>query len=551
MPEPLRVLLLEDSPDDAEMLCRELARSGFDARCVRRETREGMQTALQESAWDIIFSDYRMPAFSAPAALQVLQASGLDIPFVVVSGTIGEESAAELIRLGAHDFLMKGSLGKLPATLTRVLREARARREQKLNEVRVRDSQALYHSLVENIPMHVFRKDREGRFTFANSQFCRSLGRPQEEILGKTDADFYPEALVQKYRGDDLRVMAARTLFQGVEEFRGPAGERRFVEVIKTPLCDGSDQVIGVQVILRDITDKINAEQEQARLEVKLRHGQKMEAIGQLAAGIAHEINTPNQYIGDNIHFLKDGFAQLAACLEEFKGVMTQAGEGALDPVLAKAALVRAGREDLDYLLTEIPRAVDQALEGVERVVRIVRAMKEFSHPASEEHGAIDLNHAIENTVLVSRNEWKYVADLETRLDPSLPPVPCFPGEINQVILNLVVNAAHAIADVVGESGQKGKIIVQTRALGQEVEIRVQDTGTGIPEDLRAKVFDPFFTTKPVGKGTGQGLAIAYSVVVEKHRGSITLESTVGEGTTFIVRLPSHAEKAALAGTNG
>ncbi|MGB0104699.1 MAG: ATP-binding protein, partial [Candidatus Sulfotelmatobacter sp.] len=191
------------------------------------------------------------------------------------------------------------------------------------------------------------------------------------------------------------------------------------------------------------------------------------------------------------------------------------------------------------YLLEEIPKAIEQTLEGVTRVSQLVSAMKEFSHPGTKEKTPLDLNHAIQSTITVARNEWKYVADVETEFDPSLPLVSCQPGEFNQVILNLIVNAAHAIAEVVGKNGsQKGKIKVQTRDCQEWVEIRIQDTGSGIPEKARARIFDPFFTTKKIGKGTGQGLAIARSVVVDKHDGSIHFETEEGKGTTFIIRLP-------------
>jgi len=175
----------------------------------------------------------------------------------------------------------------------------------------------------------------------------------------------------------------------------------------------------------------------------------------------------------------------------------------------------------------------------VERVAKIVRAMKEFSHPGPKEKTLTNINRAIENTITVARNEWKYVSEMILDLDPDLPLVPCHPNEFNQVILNLVINAAHAIADVVGKGAtNKGKITVSTRRKGDKVEISVKDTGTGIAPEIRSKIFDPFFTTKEVGKGTGQGLAIARSIVVDKHGGTINFETEVGKGTTFTIHLP-------------
>jgi len=243
--------------------------------------------------------------------------------------------------------------------------------------------------------------------------------------------------------------------------------------------------------------------------------------VGRLAAGIAHEINTPIQYVGDNLEFLGEA---IGVFRERIEG--GGSGGGVSD-------------DDVSFYLEESPKAISQAREGVARVAGIVRAMKAFSHPGSGEKTLGNLNQDLLNTITVSRNEWKYVADLKTELDDNLPPVPCYPGELNQVYLNLIVNAAHAIGDKVDrEKGEKGLITVATRLDGDWVEIRISDTGTGIPESVRERVFDPFFTTKEVGKGTGQGLAIARDVIVNKHGGTITFETEEGKGTTFIIRLP-------------
>ncbi|MBI3418229.1 MAG: hybrid sensor histidine kinase/response regulator [Verrucomicrobia bacterium] len=281
---------------------------------------------------------------------------------------------------------------------------------------------------------------------------------------------------------------------------------------------------------------------ERNKMEIQLRHAQKMESIGQLAAGIAHEINTPTQYIGDNTRFVQDAFGDITRLVTEYDKLFSAAEKGAVTPELIGAVKSAAAAADMAYLSVEIPKAIQQSLDGVSRVTHIVRAMKEFSHPGTTEKTAVDLAKAIQSTVTVASNEWKYVADVVTEFDPALPPVSCLPGEFNQVVLNLIVNASHAIADVVGDGGNgKGTIIVSTRHDGDWAEVRIRDTGTGIPEHARAKVFDPFFTTKGVGKGTGQGLAIAHNVVVEKHGGTIAFETETGKGTTFIIRLPLKA----------
>jgi signal transduction histidine kinase len=294
-----------------------------------------------------------------------------------------------------------------------------------------------------------------------------------------------------------------------------------------------------IQATVRDLTGRKLAEKQRADIEVQLRHAQKLESIGQLAAGIAHEINTPIQYIGDNIRFLQGAFQDVLQLLQHYDRLLEASRNGPVPDSLVAATETARQNADLQFLVSEIPKAIGQSLGGVDRVAKIVRAMKDFSHPGALEKTPTDLNRVIESTITVARNEWKYVADCRTDFDPNLPMIPCLPDEFNQVILNLIINAAHAIADVVGEGGNgMGTITVSTRRLDSQVEVRIQDTGTGIPEKARNKIFDPFFTTKAVGKGTGQGLSIARSVVVDKHGGTIDFETQTGKGTTFIIRLP-------------
>ena len=316
-------------------------------------------------------------------------------------------------------------------------------------------------------------------------------------------------------------------------------GETRLLGLTIKPVQMSNEALTKVLVIGSDITAR-------SALEEQLRQAQKLESVGQLAAGIAHEINTPTQYIGDNVRFLKDAFQELKTLLANYENLSAAASSGSLSGEMCREVAAAAKGVDAAYLLEEIPKAIDQTLEGVSRVSKLVAAMKEFSHPGTKEKTPLDLNHAIESTITVARHEWKYVAEVETDFDPSLSVISCHPGEFNQVILNLIVNAAHAISDVVGKDGSgKGKIKVQTQNCEDWVEIRVQDTGSGIPEKVRPRIFDPFFTTKEIGKGTGQGLAIARSVVVDKHHGTIHFETEEGKGTTFVIRLPKDGTELA------
>ena len=302
--------------------------------------------------------------------------------------------------------------------------------------------------------------------------------------------------------------------------------------------------------LAHEIQERVRADQEARKLEAELRQRQKLESVGQLAAGIAHEINTPAQYVADNTSFLRDSFAQVLSALEEYRALVVHDASPDGAPALAAvdAAL------DLDFLRTEIPRALAESADGLGRISTIVKAMKSFSHPSSAEITPSDINAAIRSTTTVARSEWKYVADLELELAPDLPLVPCSVGEFNQVVLNMLVNAAHAVAakEGVGTPSEvpraKGVIRISTRVRGDQAELRISDTGTGIPPEVLPRIFDPFFTTKEVGKGTGQGLAIAHSVIVEKHGGTIDVETEPGRGTTFVVRLPLvHAPAAAAA----
>jgi signal transduction histidine kinase len=256
---------------------------------------------------------------------------------------------------------------------------------------------------------------------------------------------------------------------------------------------------------------------------------QKLEAIGQLAAGIAHEINTPLQFVGDNLHFLAEAAETLTNALGQYRENVTETTIETFNKIDESL--------DIPYMTEHLKSAFMAALDGVQRVSVIVQAMKSFSHPGPKEKRQEDLNHAIETTLTISTNVWKYVAEIERDFAPDLPKVDCVIGEINQVLLNLITNAAHAIGDVVGESGGKGVIRISTRYDSDCIVVRISDSGGGMPEAVQKRVFEPFFTTKPVGRGTGQGLPLARSIILQ-HRGSLEFETQQGVGTTFTIRLP-------------
>jgi len=387
-------------------------------------------------------------------------------------------------------------------------------------------------AIVESSQASILSIDLDGTVLTWNSAAERIYGYAAEEVKGRSISLVFPPDRRQEL-SDLLQKIQRGEGIQHIETVRmRKDGELIPMFATYSPLRNASGRIIGACSIATDI-------RERKLLERQLAQAQKLESIGQLAAGIAHEINTPIQYVSDNTRFLRDSFAKLNQVLEaQLELLVAIQREADLSPFVAKVqTLIESAR--MKYLCTEIPKSIEDSIEGISRVAEIIRAMKEFSHPGPVEKAALDLNRAIESTVLVSRNEWKYVADLNTDLDSTLPPVFCVPGEFNQVILNLIVNAAHAIADVVStKPGTKGTITISTRREGEWAEIQVRDTGTGIPEQVRSSIFNPFFTTKGVGKGTGQGLSIAHSVIVQKHGGTITFDTEMGAGTTFKIRLP-------------
>jgi two-component system NtrC family sensor kinase len=406
--------------------------------------------------------------------------------------------------------------------------------ERKRMEEELRRAHDEKELLIGAISSLIIRLDSGGKITEWNHHAESTLGIPREKAMGRPlDKLAVPWEKERVIEAMERCLRTAGTERLEDVRFTTTNGKEGLLGLTFSPVVGSSGKLEGVLILGADITER-------RLLERQLAQAQKLEAIGQLAAGIAHEINTPIQYVGDNVKFLKDAFQQMVELVERFLGMFEGLNCGHLTPAEARERALSLTREtDLEFLEAEVPRAVDQTMEGVERVAKIVRAMKEFSHPGKREQMPVDINRALESTVTVSKNEWKYVSEVVMNLEPDLPMVNCDPAELNQVFLNIIVNAAHAIAEKVGDgSNGKGTITISTRTNGPWVEVRVEDTGCGIPEEIRSKVFDPFFTTKEVGRGTGQGLAICYNVVVKKLGGMIFFESKVGEGTTFFIRLP-------------
>ena len=383
-------------------------------------------------------------------------------------------------------------------------------------------------SIFESAALGIVRLDAAGQVLDANAATLAMFGRRREEIEGRPLASLFDgdDAALDTVHLEPAKRAAGDPCITGCERrHRHADGTFVWVHVTTNWVRDAAGAIEFGTATLENVTTR-------KLLEGSLRHAQKLESVGRLAAGIAHEINTPVQFVNDNVHFLKASFDTLVALLEEHREILSAAPEE-----IALRYARSSDQADLPYISAEIPRAIAETLDGLQRVATIVQSMKEFAHADRGEQTRVDINAALMSTLTVARHEIKSVAEAVTDFG-KLPPVLCYPGDLNQVFLNLFVNAAHAIAEVVARTHEVGRISVTTRCEGEEVVISIADTGGGIPEDVRRHLFEPFFTTKAVGKGSGQGLALARAIVVEKHGGVITVETVLGSGTTFHLRLP-------------
>jgi PAS domain S-box-containing protein len=371
-------------------------------------------------------------------------------------------------------------------------------------------------TMIDLIPALIYAKDAQSRFTACNELVARRMGASPPQLIGKTDFDFFPREMAERFFADEQALLKSGEALINREEiaFDQTRGMNRTILTCKVPVRDEQGNVTGFVGTGYDITDRKAAEERMASLE---RH----QSIGRLAAGVAHEINTPIQYLKDSVSFVQGGLNELFQYIDQLHAQLP----------------AHKPDENVAELRQEMPSALKLMCEGLTRIADIVRSMKDFSLVDKDEVGQIDLNRSIQSTLTVARSEYSDVADVEMEL-AELPLVTCNGGQINEVLLGLVINAAEVIGDKVKGTGERGKIVVRSKTEGEYVVIEVQDTGGGIPEEIREHIYDQFFTTKEVGRGTGQGLSVARKVIVNGHNGSIDFTTEMGKGTTFIVKLP-------------
>ena len=413
--------------------------------------------------------------------------------------------------------------------------------ELKRTQYTLEQQEAFYRLITENTTDLISLFDSNGKNVYSSPSYEKLLGFASWELA---DEGIY-ECIHHEDR-DRVREIVMSTLRAGREvvlqyQMMNKSGAILHLEATTGGIRNSKGQFERLIFVSRDITSQLRQREERKLMELHHLHAQKMESIGQLAAGVAHEMNTPIQYFGDNLRFIRDSFSDLVLVLRAFHSHYLHLESEGYDSNKLNTLKTVWTDADADFLFDEIPKAIEQSLHGVDNLAHIVGAMKEFSHPGTEDKIPVDFNQMIENTLTIARNEWKYIANIELDLASVLPRVSCLPDEIRQMLLNLIINACHAIEEKGMKAEEKGVIHISTSLVERDsrfVELRIRDSGSGIPEDVKNRIFEPFFTTKPVGKGTGQGLAVVHNVVIDKHSGQLHVDSTVNEGTTFIILLP-------------
>jgi two-component system NtrC family sensor kinase len=552
-----RVLVVDDDQAFGRALVRALVGRGYESICVSSGA-EALD-ALERLSFDAALVDVRMPDLDGPALVPLLRAKYPRLEIIMMTAFKAAESAVKSLRAGAFDYLEK------PVTATalvKVLARATAHRRNEDTTALHRSSQAIFGAQgLARLPEAIVEVSVQLMSADAVSLLLPAMdGTLHVAHAYGLGADVQRSTRIRVGEGIAGRVASAgrpRIINGNASEdpeFAGAAARSRVKSSIVYPMTS-EGRLVGMLTFNRlsdanpfrpDDLDRASvlASQvmlalENQRLSRQTAMSEKLAAVGQLAAGIAHEINTPIQFIGDGLHFLGESIEQILTLVAKYEVLLERANRDALDSELVDDIHSFSEQIDVDDLRLELPSALRRTKDGIARVTNIVQSVKVFGRTDEATKTPTDLARLIETTLTIARSEFKYVADAETDLS-DIPPVMGLPGELGQVFLNLTVNAAHAIADKMKalENEQRGRITFKAWVDAGNVLISISDTGCGIAESIRSRIFDPFFTTKEPGRGTGLGLSIVRGIIVDKHGGDIAVESEVGMGTTFLIRLP-------------
>ncbi len=444
-----------------------------------------------------------------------------------------KRQAAELFRvqteLEQHQAELEKKVQERTAELSSLNLEFRREIRRKN---RVQQEQGILITAIEHTAEAVVITDTIPRIIYVNPSFTTITGYSAAEVVGKNPNLLQSGHLGREFYQDMWQTITSGNVWLGRFINRTKEGRIYQENATISPVKNREGAIVNYVCIKRDVTQELAIEQQ-------LLQSSKLEAIGTLAAGIAHEINTPLQYVRDNTQFLEGACRDLFALHERYRRFCHTAAAGEMFAEEVAALTDFEEEIDLAFITEETTKAIRESLGGLQGIAAIVKAMKEFSHPGSPDKHPEDINQLIRSTVTVSRSEWKHCADISLALDQDLPSVSVFSGQIKQVLLNIIVNAAQAIASTTADSPEeKGRITIATSRETKCVRVVVSDTGTGMPKSVLDKIFDPFFTTKTVGKGTGQGLSMAYTAIVEGHGGTLSVTSEEGKGTDLILTLP-------------
>lgn len=426
----------------------------------------------------------------------------------------------------AHKLKMRDMIDTYLNTMTIII--------QRLNLIKdLRRGNTRFRTFLENSPMGVMIINSNKEIVDVNSHALEILNLEKKDVIGQMCYEY-----ACSYEKDKCPVFDAGVKLDRVERVISLADGRKITILKSVRSIEIDGRKLAVETFI-DISDIKKTEEERLLLEKQLYQSQKLEAIGTLSAGIAHEINTPIQFVSDNTSFISEAFSHLMDAIDCYRKLVVDCSNGLnLSEVMDKFNQISEDAA-LDYLKEEVPLAIQQAKEGLARVEAIVGAMKNFSYMGTTTKSLSDINDAVKNTVLVTFNEWKHFVELNMDLDPDLPQILCHISDINQVLMNLIMNSTHAVMDVVGQQSKvKGNVSIKTYTENENIVVAISDTGSGIPKKIQDQIFNPFFTTKPIGQGTGQGLSMAYSVIVEKHGGTISFDTKEGQGSTFFLSLP-------------